>query len=276
MNIIGIGDNVVDYYKQQNLFYPGGNALNVSVMGKRNGFENAAFLGIFGNDIPSNHILSCLQNEGIDISRSRHALGECGKATISIDNGERKFLNSNKETRISSLLKLSLQDDDIAYINNFDIIHTSINSHIDLELKKISHKNISYDFSIKNKWNNEIINNIAPYITYAFFSGSDLTEKEIFDLIDFVHKYNVKVIIVTRGEKSAILSFNGSIYKQAPYPTNLVDTMGAGDSFIAGFLASFYKNGNPEEALNQAAQSASITCSHFGAIGYPKAKLSNK
>lgn len=272
MKIIGIGDNVVDYYKDQESYYPGGNALNVSVIGKRNGFENSSFLGIFGNDTASDHVVSCLQEENIDVSRCRYACGDCGVATISLKNGERQFISSNKRTRISSLLRLNLQEDDIAYINNFDIIHTSINSQIDTELKKISHKNISYDFSENSKWDYKFIDTVAPYITYAFFSGSNLSDKEIFDLIYFVNKFNVESIAITRGDKPAILSYKGNIYKQNPYSTNLVDTMGAGDSFIAGFLSSFSKNKNPQKALIKAAQSASITCSHFGAVGYKKTK----
>ncbi|MEI3605112.1 PfkB family carbohydrate kinase [Pseudogracilibacillus sp. SE30717A] len=272
MKIIGIGDNVVDYYKHQNLIYPGGNALNVAVMAKRNGASKAAFLGIFGNDSPSKHIISSLKQEEINIERSRYAIGECGEATISIEEGDRVFIGSNRRTRIESLLRINLQEDDIDYINQYDIVHTSINSKIETELEKISHKTISYDFSDKNKWNEELISKIAPNITYAFFSGSDLEEAETFKLIDFVHQFDVSVVGVTRGEKSAIFSIEGEIFKQDPLPTNLIDTMGAGDSFIAGFLSTYGKEFDPKLALYQAAKSASITCSHFGAIGYPKEK----
>lgn len=272
MKIIGIGDNVVDYYKHQGLIYPGGNALNVAVIGKRNGAEKAAFLGIFGNDVPSNHVISCLEEEKIDISRSRHAIGECGEATISIEDGDRVFIGSNRRTRIESLLRINLQEDDLEYINEFDIVHTSINSKVETELEKISHKAISYDFSDKRKWDKEIIENIAPHITYAFFSGSDLEEEEILSLINFVQQFDVHVVGVTRGEKTAIFSIEGEIYKQDPLPTKLIDTMGAGDSFIAGFLTSYGESCDPKLALRKAAESASTTCGHYGAIGYPKEK----
>ena len=270
MKILGVGDNVLDYYKQQELYYLGGNALNVAVMGKRNGFEKSAFLGIFGNDKASNFIISSLKEEKIDVSRSRHAVGECGIATVSIKNGDRKFIKSNQKTRISSLLRLNLHEEDISYIDYYDIIHTSINSHIDTELKKISHKRISYDFSDNTKWNYNLISQIAPYVTYAFFSGNNLEENEIYELINFVKQFNVEIIVITRGEKSAILSLEDKIYKQNPHPTELKDTMGAGDSFIAGFLSSFEKDRDPKKALNKGASSAAITCSHYGAIGYAK------
>lgn len=275
MKIIGIGDNVIDYYIHQGLMYPGGNALNVAVLGKRNGAEKAAFLGMFGNDKPSEHIVSCLQEEKIDITRCRYVIGECGEAIISLKNGDRVFIGSNKRTRVDSLLRLNLQEDDIEFIEEFDVIHTSINSNVDTELEKISYKEISYDFSDRRKWNKNIIAKIAPYITYAFFSGSDLNEDEIFKLIDFVQLFDVPVVGVTRGSKSAIFSIHGEIFQQEPHPTKLIDTMGAGDSFIAGFLTSYCKNRNPIRSLQKAAASAAITCSHFGSIGYPKKRQKN-
>jgi fructoselysine 6-kinase len=49
----------------------------------------------------------------------------------------------------------------------------------------------------------------------------------------------------------------------------VVDTMGAGDSFIAGFLTRFYDSDNMRSALDYAADCAAITCTFFGAFGHP-------
>jgi len=268
LKLIGIGDNVVDYYQNRNLIYPGGNALNVAVMSSRSEIETA-FLGIIGSDGPSSHIVSSLKKEGVDISKCRYVLGECDQTKVLIKDGDRVFVGANKETRISSLLRINLQKRDIEYINEYDLIHTSINSNIDTELNKIAHKPISYDFSDHSKWNKEIVATIAPYITYAFFSGANLSEKEIYNLFDFVRKYNVSVIGVTRGEKNAIFSISEEIFEQTPKPTRIVDTMGAGDSFIASFLVNYHLYENPKQALEEAAKSAAISCSHYGSIGYP-------
>ena len=48
MNVIGIGDNVVDKYVHTQTMYPGGNALNFAAYAAMLG-HNAAYLGIFGN-----------------------------------------------------------------------------------------------------------------------------------------------------------------------------------------------------------------------------------
>ncbi|UUZ82028.1 hypothetical protein LJK88_47265 [Paenibacillus sp. P26] len=51
MKLIGIGDAVVDYYKDQGMIYPGGSVVNVAVAARRNGAEQSAYLGILGTDL---------------------------------------------------------------------------------------------------------------------------------------------------------------------------------------------------------------------------------
>ena len=53
MKIISVGDNVVDCYRDQQIYYPGGNAVNVAVNCKRFGAEKSSYIGIFGDDEPA-------------------------------------------------------------------------------------------------------------------------------------------------------------------------------------------------------------------------------
>ncbi len=92
--------------------------------------------------------------------------------------------------------------------------------------------------------------------------------EEIETLIKEVHRLGVKVVGVTRGADYAVFSESGRIFEQSPLPTRVVDTMGAGDSFIAGFLTSYHDQRDMRIALHQAAQSAASTCTYFGAFGY--------
>jgi fructoselysine 6-kinase len=71
MKLIAVGDNVTDCYVDDNVYYPGGNAVNVVVNSKRDGAEKASYIGIFGNDENAKWIQECLVKEEIDMSRSR-------------------------------------------------------------------------------------------------------------------------------------------------------------------------------------------------------------
>ena len=64
MNVIGIGDNVVDKYVHTQTMYPGGNALNFAAYAAMLG-HNAAYLGIFGNDAAAEHVMQVLDKVGV-------------------------------------------------------------------------------------------------------------------------------------------------------------------------------------------------------------------
>ncbi|WP_085524432.1 PfkB family carbohydrate kinase [Tuberibacillus sp. Marseille-P3662] len=268
MKLVGVGDNVVDYYTNQNTIYPGGNALNVAVLSKQNGAEQSGYVGILGNDTASTHIIETLKKEKIDISHTRRAHGENGMAKVKLNpDGDRVFVGSNKGG-VQSRLKLGFANEDIDYINSFDLLHTSVFSNIESELYQLKdYIYISFDFS--SHLDNDYLKAVCPYITYAFFSGSHLTEDECKDLALKVYQYGVRTIGITRGSKGALFfDEKGRCFKQPVIQTHVIDTLGAGDTFIAVFLTSYF-NGTPmEKALYEAAVSAAHTCTYFGAFGY--------
>lgn len=67
MNVIGIGDNVVDKYVHTQTMYPGGNALNFAAYAAMLG-HNAAYLGIFGNDAAAEHVMQVLDKVGVKLA----------------------------------------------------------------------------------------------------------------------------------------------------------------------------------------------------------------
>ncbi|MBT2293647.1 fructoselysine kinase [Paenibacillus albidus] len=268
MKLIGIGDNVVDYYQDQGMIYPGGNALNVAVSAKRNGVEVSAYFGIAGDDAAADLILGSLREERVEM-RIRRVYGPSGEATVTLnEEGDRIFVGTNRGTRVQSLLMLKFTQEDLDYINGFDLIHTSVNSDLEHELPRLSFKPLSFDFSTPKKWTYEYLAQICPHLTYAFFSGSELTLDEINRLMKVVHGFGVKVVGVTRGSEPALFSESGQRFEQLPVSIDVVDTMGAGDSFIGGFLAAYHQGKGMQASLLQAARSAASTCTVYGAFGY--------
>lgn len=73
---------------------------------------------------------------------------------------------------------------------------------------------------------------------------------------------------MTRGGQGAILSAGDRIYHQPIVEANIIDTLGAGDSFIAGFLTAFCEKQDIMHALRKAAETAAKTCGVYGAFGY--------
>jgi len=271
MKLLGIGDSVVDFYKDQGKIYPGGSALNVAVIAKRNGAEQSSYMGILGLDEAGNHVMNCLRAEGIDISRVRRVEGPTGEAVVTLNEaGDRVFVGTNKEKRVQSLVALHFNQDDLDYIGEHELVHTciSITRGLEMELPKIADQTISFDFSSPEYWTKEYLELVSPYLSYAFFSGSELADSYIEELIEYVHKRGVPVVGVTRGDRPAVFSEKGRRVEQSVIPTSVVDTMGAGDSFIAAFLTNYHRSGDLPGSLQAAAECAAKVCSYYGAFGY--------
>ena len=61
--------------------------------------------------------------------------------------------------------------------------------------------------------------------------------------------FSIEKMVVTRGEKGAIVNWNGTFYNQPGIKVDVVDTVGSGDSFLAGFLSQIMEGKEPGEAL---------------------------
>jgi len=203
MKIIGVGDNVVDCYLDQRLYYPGGNALNVAVNCKRNGVESAAYLGVFGDDEAAEHIKRCLILEGVSYQYSRKVYARSGHPAVNLTpDGDRVFCGGPRDTA-QHILRIRFTQQDIDYIRSFDCCHTSCFSGIEPELSVLATCcDVSFDFSTHTE--KEYIDVVSRHIRFAFFSGSSLTNDEITSIIDLCHANGTEIVGMTLGEKGAL------------------------------------------------------------------------
>lgn len=269
MKLIAIGDNVVDCYLDQNKYYPGGNCVNVAVNAKRNGAKDVAYIGIFGSDDKAEHIQLALQEEGIDFSHARKAIGLSGQPQVTLTaEGDRVFIGGPLHT-VQRMFKIQLTQEELDYASSFDLCHVSCYSSMESELEKIAAVlPIAYDFS--NHLDLEYIKKIANHITYAFFSAAELTDEELQQFIKDISVFDFRVSGLTRGGKPAMFVYEGEVYEQQLKPIEVVDTMGAGDSLIASFLVHFLSGVPIEQAIEKGTKSAEKTCQFYGGFGYPQ------
>lgn len=79
--------------------------------------------------------------------------------------------------------------------------------------------------------------------------------------------YSLSMILLTEGSKGAsIICENGSVVSRKAGKCAVVDTVGAGDSLSAGFIASWLQTHDPVKALNTGLILADYVVSHKGAI----------
>ena len=84
---------------------------------------------------------------------------------------------------------------------------------------------------------------------------------------EWVEQYGLGLAVITLGPGGgAAVEPGGRVTRVPGFPTQVVDTVGAGDTFMAGFLDGRVKLGLDLEAcLRRGAAAASIVCSRRGA-----------
>jgi fructokinase len=74
------------------------------------------------------------------------------------------------------------------------------------------------------------------------------------------------LIVLTRGAEGALLVSDQGTIDQSGIPTKVVDTVGAGDCFIAAFLLGLLRGEPHQDILRNACNTASAACAHSGAV----------
>jgi len=80
------------------------------------------------------------------------------------------------------------------------------------------------------------------------------------------HHYGVESLCITRGEQSSLLYHAGSWHEQPAIPVTVVDTIGAGDSFLAMLVVALLSGQPPAAALERASRLAALVVARAGAV----------
>jgi len=261
MRLLGVGDNVVDRYRDLGQMFPGGNALNVAVAARRGG-ASAAYLGAIGTDRAGQTVLDALRTEAIDLERTRIIDGPNAWADVNVVDGDRVFAGAD-----IGISRFVLDEGDLTYASTFDLIHTGDNSMVESQVADLArHAPVAFDFSLHRE--PSYLDPLLPNVTLACFSASQDDEPAVLELLAQTIARGPRWALATRGMAPAILSDGRQIWRQPVIPARIVDTLGAGDSFIGRFLAGLFDGEAPAAALEEAARAAAVTCGSYGAFGY--------
>lgn len=279
MKVIGFGDNVADVYLHTRTRYPGGNSVNFAVFAKQLGVP-AAYMGVFGNDDIAAFIQKELSEIGLDLSRCVQREGENGYAEVNLVEGDRVFVGGNRGG-ISTEQPIVLEEDDLAYLKEFALIHSGCYASVESQLPALRRTEalIAFDFSEESKFrSDDYLDRVCPFIDFALFSGGNASEEDIDALVKRVSAYGVRHVLVTRGARGPVFFSDSTRYTGQVEFVEPVDTMGAGDSFLTAFLIDLIQNGWSkaqapsreaiEDGLKKAASFSAKTCLVDGAFGH--------
>lgn len=269
MDIITIGDAMIamcprekgpiifcDSFKRK----VGGAELNVAIGCARLGLKSG-WISRLGNDDFGKYIMKIARGEGINTSEVKLVDGYQTSVyfrEVLSDGSSRSFYYREK----SPTSTMTCKDLNEEYFKEAKVLHitgvfpsiTKNNQDIILEAVKLAKKNsltISFDPNIRLKmWTKEeakaYIEKILPNVDILLIGDEEieilLGEISIEDAMKTFHDYGIEKVIVKKGAKGAVGSDGKNVYEvDAIKPKALVDTVGAGDGFAAGFLAALCK-----------------------------------
>jgi len=250
--------------------------------------NSTIFIGCIGKDANGERLKSIATDDGVHVLYQEDPVAPTGTCAVLITDRERSMVarlaaanNYKKDHFDSEPIQQAVEKARFYYGTGFFLTVSpdtlvSIGQHA-AKNNKAFLTNLSAPFIVEFFW--ERVASIIPYADVIFGNetefaalgrtqnwGTDL--KEIAKRLSEFPKENTsrhRLVIVTQGPNPTIVVQNGQVTE---YPVNrvenIVDTNGAGDSFVGGFLAAFIQDKSIPECIAAAHYTASVTIQTSG------------
>ncbi|MEM5829940.1 MAG: carbohydrate kinase family protein [Candidatus Aenigmatarchaeota archaeon] len=250
-------------------FSVGGSALNVACTLSNLGNE-VYLVSRVGKDLYANYILDFLKKHNVK-SYISYDKESTGFSVILMKDGEKIVLASKGASE-----NLEANDIKEEFVKNSDvIIATSCGKNSYeiykklFELSKKYNKFFVFNPSIsvirKEKRLLNIFKN-AELIILNDEEAKEITNSKNINKAAKVLLKHFKRVIITLGKKGSVYYDLNSRIKQKAFNVKVVSTLGAGDSFTAGFVHYYFRFRNVEQALKFASAVAALNVMSFGSV----------
>ena len=241
MKVAAIGDNCIDVYERLGQKYPTGNVVDTGVNIQKLGIP-VSMISTTGSDENGAWMIRTLKEEGLDTSHLKVAQGKTAVTYMDMD-GKDRVHGDYVEGVLEHIV---FDDEDIRFAAEHDLVHTALWGKAENALEKIKACNpncrISFDYA--DRLDHPLVEQTLAYVDYGFFSYHGDNDEKIQAFLKDKTDRGMKLAVATFGEKGS-LAYDGKCFTIGGiYPACVVNTVGAGDSFIAGFLYELL-NGSP-------------------------------
>ena len=259
-----LGQTNRSYYEK---IYPGGKGFNVSTILQRLSIDNTA-LGFVGG-FTGKQIEDMLKDRGIDFHLC-HLTHGVSRINVKIKGKEETEINANGPD-ISSL-DLEHLFDQIKTMNNGDylIMAGSVPSSLPQDIysqiiERLKDKDIEFIIDT----NKNLLLNVLIYKPFLIkpnlaeleelFHVKINTREEIIDYANKLRDKGAKNVLVSLGKDGAILVTEEHVYLSNVANGKLINSVGSGDSMVAGFVAGYTQARDYEWALKLASACGGAT-----------------
>ena len=255
-----IGDSCVDHYDSYGQVMPGGNPVNFAVYFRRLGGE-ASFVGAVGSDSDGALVCSALEGKGVDVSHVQVLPGPTPTTHVTLENGNRVF--TAYDPGVMEQFALRPEDDD--FILTHDLVVTALWGRCEYDLGFFRAMGLPVAFDCADLPFDPAAQAALPSADIAFFSDDGEDEAAVKRTVETIHAMGPAVVVAMRGAKGSLAYDDARYYAQGAIDCPVVDTLGAGDSYIAGFLHSYLRGLPIPQCMKTGSENAAITIGYLGA-----------
>jgi sugar/nucleoside kinase (ribokinase family) len=229
-------------------------AHNLSVLATKVGFISKT-----GTDPLGAIAAERLSAVGVDISRVRQCTGKTSTGlTVVLPHPQHRYILTYPGT----MFEMQYSDIDMDYVRTARHMHlSSFYLHRALRPRVVNLFRQAKDAGLttsldtnddpENKWDQDLLE-VLKYVD--IFLPNDRESKKITRTQDLSQAINLlaghaKIVVVKRGAGSAICRKGDEQWSMSPPAVQVVDDIGAGDTFDAGFIHSFLQGAKLEDCL---------------------------
>ena len=255
-----IGDSCVDYYESLGQKFPGGNPVNFAVYVRRLAGDSS-FVGAVGSDEDGRLVLEALKGKEVDVSHVQVLPGPTPNTHVVMENGNRVF--TSYDTGIMEDFRL--RPEDLDFIGEHAIAVSALWGRCENDLAALKARGVTVVFDCADLPDDPAAQKALPHSDIAFFSDDGSTVDALMQKMRELAAKGPSVVVAMRGAEGSMAYDGQTFYLQRAVDCKVVDTLGAGDSYIAGFLYATLQGLPIPKRMRMGSENAAITIGYVGA-----------
>jgi len=259
---------------------PGGAPMNVAIHLKQQG-QNPVLISKIGNDNEGIELLQFLRNSGLktDFVKTDPKL-PTSKVLVHLDKNKNATYEICEPVawdniQIHDLNPMIFDQADIFIFGSLASRNQTTRNTL-LQVLNQTNATKLCDINLRSPFvKKEVIDTLLEKSDFIKLNDDELkiiaywkkfTGNEKERILWLSEQYKCPSICVTRGKNGAILYYQNHLYEHPGFSVKAVDTVGAGDSFLASLISGLIKNIAPEKALERACATGAFVATQTGAV----------